>query len=148
MVGDRGITKDEYDKKLKELKERQHEIDTQLQDHTNADENYYITASTVLNLAKNALTLFESLGKSSNVLKQRALLNYILQNCTTHGKKLEFTLRSPFNTIFELTSTSWAPVTGYVQNSVIERFRALDWNSIKQELSYFEIYSQQTSFAL
>ncbi|MDO8739993.1 MAG: recombinase family protein [Candidatus Woesearchaeota archaeon] len=100
---DERITTDEYDKKLKELKEKQHDIDIQLQDHTYADENYYITASTILNLAKGALELFESLGKSSNVPKQRDLLNFLLQNCVANGKNLEFSLRSPFNHILTFT---------------------------------------------
>jgi len=99
MMLDASITKDEYDKKLKELKEKQHDIDIQLQEHTQADENYYITAGTVLNLAKGALSLFESLGKSSKVDKQRDLLNFLLQNCVANGKKLEFSLRSPFDEI-------------------------------------------------
>jgi len=99
MMLDASITKDEYDKKLKELKEKQHDIDIQLQEHTQADENYYITAGTVLNLAKGALSLFESLGRSSKVDKQRDLLNFLLQNCVANGKKLEFSLRSPFDEI-------------------------------------------------
>lgn len=95
LLLEQSITKEMYDTKLKELKEKQHDIDRQLQDHTQADENYYITASTVLNLAKNALKLFES----SEVLEKRALLNYLLQNSVVNGKKLEFTLRSPFDSI-------------------------------------------------
>lgn len=94
------ITTDDYDKKLKELKEKQHNIDTQLQQHTQADENYYITAGTVLNLAKGALELFES----SEIPRKREILNYLLQNCTANGKKLEFTMRSPFNHILELAN--------------------------------------------
>ena len=56
----RCITKDDYDKKLKEMKEKQYDINIQIEDHTRADENYYITASNVLNLAKNAFELFKS----------------------------------------------------------------------------------------
>ena len=92
---DQSITKDFYDEKLKEMKEKQYDINIQIEDHTRADENYYITASTVLNLAKNALKLFES----SEVLEKRAMLNFLLQNCVAKGKKLEFDLRSPFNHI-------------------------------------------------
>jgi hypothetical protein len=36
------------------MKEKQYDINIQIEDHTRADENYYITASNVLNLAKNA----------------------------------------------------------------------------------------------
>lgn len=97
---DESITKAVYDEKLKEYKEKQHDIDLQLQDHTHADENYYITASTVFSLAKRAKVLFES----SEVEEKRAILNYLLQNCTANGKKLEFSLRSPFNHILEFAN--------------------------------------------
>lgn len=95
LLINQSITKDIYDNKLKEMKEKQYDINIQIDDHTKADENYYITASTVLNLAKNALNLFES----SEVLEKRAMLNFLLQNCVANEKKLEFDLRSPFNHI-------------------------------------------------
>ena len=94
------ITKDDYDRKLKELKSKQHDLNIQIEDHTKADENYYITASTVLNLAKSALTLFES----SEVQEKRAMLNYLFQNCVVNGKKLEFSIRSPFNHMLNLST--------------------------------------------
>ena len=83
---DGSITKDDYDKKLKSLKERQYELNLQLEEHTRADENYYITVSNVFNLAKNALGLFQS----SEVPEKRALLNFLLQNSLVEDKKLTF----------------------------------------------------------
>jgi len=111
----RRITKDEYDKKLKELKEKQYDINIQIEDHTKADENYYITASTVLNLAKRAKELF----MSSEIDEKRAILNYLLQNCVANGKKLEFSIRSPYNTILELAKQptmlqTWDDVRTYI----------------------------------
>ena len=100
LLLDQSITKDFYDNKLKEMKQKQYDINIQLENHTKADENYYITASTVLNLAKNALSLFES----SEVLEKRAMLNFLLQNCVANGKKLEFDLRSPFNHILNFAN--------------------------------------------
>ena len=96
----RRITKDDYDRKLKELKEKQYDINIQIEDHTRADETYYVTASTVLNLAKNALNLFES----SEVPEKRALLNYLLQNYVVEGKKPMFTMRSPFDSILSVAT--------------------------------------------
>ena len=115
----RRITTDDYDKKLKEFKEKQHNIDNQLQQHTQVDENYYITAGTVLNLAKGALELFES----SEIPRKREILNYLLQNCTANGKKLEFTMRSPFNHILELANhpiglQRWEDVRTFLLRSV------------------------------
>ena len=100
LLLDQSITKEDYDKKLKEMKEKQYEINIQVEDHTRADENYYITASNVLNLAKRAKELFIS----SEIPEKRAILNYLLQNCTANGKKLEFSLRSPFNHILEFAN--------------------------------------------
>ena len=79
------------------MKEKQYDINIQIEDHTRADENYYITASNVLNLAKNAFELF----KSSEIPEKRAILNYLLQNCDANENKLEFSLRSPYNHILE-----------------------------------------------
>lgn len=99
LLLDQSITKDIYDEKLKEFKEKQHDIDQKIQEHTYADENYYITVSSVFSLAKRAKELFNS----SDVLEKRALLNYLLQNCTADGKNLVFTLRSPFNHILSFS---------------------------------------------
>ena len=99
LLIDSSITKTDYDKKLKELKEKQYDVGIQLEDHTRADESYHITASTVLHLAKNALDLF----KSSEVHEKRALLNYLLQNSVVDGKILSYDLRFPFNHILDLT---------------------------------------------
>ena len=94
---ERRITKDIYDKKLKEYKEKQYELNQKLQEHTKADESYHITASTVFSLANRALEIFES----SEPQEKRQLLDFLLQNCQLNGKKLEFSMRSPFNVILE-----------------------------------------------
>lgn len=80
----------------------------------------------MLSLAKNALNLFES----SEVEEKRALLNYLLQNCEVSGKKLEFSIRSPFNHILDLTKRP-------IGLRVLDEFRTLDWLSIEKELQYF-----------
>lgn len=89
------ITDEMYDKKLREYKERQGEILANMRIHSEADEEFYITANTVLNVAKRALEIF----KSSEVSEKRQFLNFILQNCQLNGKKLEFTLRNPFDKV-------------------------------------------------
>lgn len=94
------ITADMYEEKLKEFKERQHDINIQIEDHTGADENYHVTASIVLRLAKNAHTLLES----SEPLEKRAIINLLLQNSVVNGKNLEFSLRSPFNIIYDFAT--------------------------------------------
>ena len=92
----RRITQREYDEYLHQFTSRQQELNILLEEHTEADEGYYVAASTVLNLAKRALEIFES----SEVHEKRALLNFLLQNSVVDGKKPIYTLRSPFDTVY------------------------------------------------
>ena len=89
------ITEEMYDKKLREYKERQGQILVDMRIHSDADEEFYLTANMVLNVAKRALEIF----KSSEVPEKRQFLNFLLQNCELQGKKLEFSLRNPFDRI-------------------------------------------------
>ncbi len=86
------IPKEQYQKKLKEYKEKQRDILIQMEEHNKADENFYITASKVLDLSNRALEIFES----SEVKEKRALINLLLQNSLLSERKLLFSLRSPF----------------------------------------------------
>ncbi len=92
---DGNIEQDVYDKKLKELKDKQQGILTQMQEHSQGDEAFYLTASKVLNLANRAKEVFEG----SEPDEKRALLGFSLQNCVLNGKELGFTLRKPFDAI-------------------------------------------------
>ena len=91
-----------FSNKLKEYKEKQAEINEEIQKYTDADENYYITANTVLNLAQRAYEIFQS----SKVEEKRQLLNFLLQNPQLKGRKLMFTLKKPFDTIVEANRCS------------------------------------------
>ena len=89
------ITDEMYDSLLREYKEKQAEILAQMQDHSDADEQFYLTANITLNIAKRAKEIFES----SEVEEKNQFLRYLLQNCTQNGKNLEFAMVSPFNLI-------------------------------------------------
>ncbi len=91
-----------FDKKLKEYKERQAELNEEMQRYTDADENYYITANTVLNLAKKAYEIFQS----SEVSEKRQLLNFLLQNPRLKDRKLMFKLKTPFDTVLQANKCS------------------------------------------
>ena len=95
---DGSITTETYDKKLKEYKERQHELIYEMQKYDIADENYYITVNTVLNVAQRASEIFES----SEADEKRQLLNFLLQNLKLKEKTLQFELKKPFNYIVNL----------------------------------------------
>ncbi len=125
LLIDSSITKTDYDKKLKELKDKQYDINIQLDEHTKADESYYITASTVFNLAKDALELFES----SEVPEKRAILNYILSNYTVNEKTPCITMRSPFKELLSLT-------TQPIGLAWRDAFRTFDWAGLYSDLGF------------
>lgn len=85
-----------YDKYLREYKEKQAEVLGQMQDHSDADEQFYLTANMTLHIAKRAKEIFVS----SEVSEKRQFLGFLLQNCSLDGKKLDITMRSPFNVMF------------------------------------------------
>ncbi|MGB4254058.1 MAG: hypothetical protein WBJ22_03050 [Minisyncoccales bacterium] len=60
MAADGSITTDMFNKKLKEYKEKQAELETKMQSYTDADEKFYLTANMVLKLAQKAYEIFQS----------------------------------------------------------------------------------------
>lgn len=94
----RGITSATYDRKLQELKDKQHRLNIELEEFTKADHEYHIHVNIVLNLCRYMGEIFES----SKPSQKRAMLNLLLQNPTVRGRKLEFALRKPFTSVLEL----------------------------------------------
>ena len=90
-----------YDRKLKEYKEKQQGLFIQMEEHSRADEDFYLTAPRVLDLASRALEIFES----SEVTEKRTLLNFLLQNPVLSGRNLLFKLKSPFDLIAQCGKT-------------------------------------------
>jgi len=96
------ITTDMFNEKLKELKEKQAELNEKIQGYTKADESFYLTANMVLNLAKKAQEIFIS----SEVSEKRQLLNFLLQNLQLQDRNLVFTLKTPFDKVLEANKCS------------------------------------------
>lgn len=92
---DGSITKEIYDENLKTLKEKELDLQIQMDEHTKADETWYVTASRVLDVAKRAHEIF----MRSEAHEKRQFLNFLLQNCRLQGKNLVFDLRKPFDSI-------------------------------------------------
>ena len=89
------ITQDVYDKKMSEFETKHQELGIQLEEHTQADHEYHITVSRVLDLAKRASQIFES----SEVNEKRQILGILLSNCRISEGKLLWELKSPFDVI-------------------------------------------------
>jgi len=102
---DQSITKDIYDKKHQEYADKLQLLEIELSEHRNADYDYQTTVATVISIARRAKTIFNN---CSEPAQKRVFLNYLLQNPTVSGRKIEFTLHSPFNLVLELAgSPSW-----------------------------------------
>lgn len=96
------ITTDEYDEKVKGYKAEQQDLWMQCEDHSKADESFYINANKILNLASRAWKLFES----SEAEEKTQLLNFILQNFSLKGKNLSFEAKIPFSGILQYARTN------------------------------------------
>ena len=96
------ITKDIYDKKLKEYKEKLAEIEEKMKIYSSQDENFYLTAEIVLNLCNRTYEIFEN----SEITEKRQILNFLFQNLQLSGEKLEYSLKEPFNSIVKCKKSS------------------------------------------
>ena len=100
------ISREEYDKRKEDYRTKQQSIRQKLETLEKADETYFTSASTLLNLANRACEIF--LG--SEMDEKRQLLGFVLQNCTFDGKNLDFTLKKPFDTLaLCATRQTWLP---------------------------------------
>ena len=94
-----------YLEKIKAYKSRQLEILEEMKRHEVADEHYYITANTVLNLASRAREIFES----SEVSEKRQLLHLMFQNLQLRDVNLSVQVTEPFKTMVDYKEcpTNW-----------------------------------------
>jgi hypothetical protein len=116
------ITQDEYDKKARELKERQAEIATCTDQHQQGDGEYRTTLESLISLASRAAELFER----SKTEQKRQLLAFVFSNLRLKGKKLEFSLRSPFDLMVDRRSySSWLGFLNTVRTERFEQVLAL-----------------------
>jgi hypothetical protein len=126
------ISEELYLRKIKQYTEQQKNLLEQIDKHDTADKNYYITANTIFFLAQRAREVFDS----SEVPEKRQLLNFLLQNCELKGKKLEYQLKSPFDTI--LLACRCSEMLPF-----LNVFRTLDWKNIAFQLNLFELDSSK-----
>jgi hypothetical protein len=71
-----------------------------MQQYTDTEENFYLTANIVLNLVKKAYEIFQA----SEISEKRQFLNFLIQNLTLNGKKINFELKTPLIRCLKLTS--------------------------------------------
>ena len=91
------IDEEMYPEKARDAKARQAEIVEQMARLKKADENFYVTANMVMNLAARAHEIFESF----EVNEKRQLLNFVFQNLKLYGKNLSIDTFEAFTTLVE-----------------------------------------------
>ena len=97
FLTDGTIDKDMFATKIKELKDKQYELEEKMKQFTVADEDFYLNANMLLHIVKKASVLFEN----SEPDTKRQILNFLLQNCELDEKKLIFTLKKPFDGLLQ-----------------------------------------------
>ncbi len=101
---DKSITGDEYDKKARELKERHLELKMRIEQHQKGEGEYRTTLESLISVASRAADIFER----SKIDQKRQLIAFVFSNLKLKGKKLEFSLRSPFDLMVDRRSyASW-----------------------------------------
>jgi len=96
-----------YNRKNTQLVNRQHEINTLLEQHHSGNEQFKIALTSLITLASSAYDIFES----STIDEKRQLIGYVFSNLELEGAKLRYTLKKPFDLFVDLTSyQEWLPV--------------------------------------
>lgn len=90
------LSETDYDEFIRDYKSKQSEILEQIKGHTDADGNFHLTANMLLSICRRAKEIF----KGSEVSEKQQILSFLIQNCTLNEKTLYFSMRSPFNTLF------------------------------------------------
>ena len=91
------ITKEEFEVKKRKLKDRQYEIDELVRSYDEADDVFTKRLIDLLNMASGALERF----RGSNIAEKREILNFVFLNLKLNGKKVEHTMRCPFDAFAE-----------------------------------------------
>ncbi len=103
---DGSITKEQFDQKAQSLKQKQYDLNTRLEQHTQADDEFNITVSLLLELTSRAYELF----CSSKIDQKRRILNLLFSNLQLEGEKLLFTVNKPFDLLMSMPrSEVWHP---------------------------------------
>ena len=90
---DKSITQNEYDEKARALKQQQVEIAARIEQHQTGDDAFRTTLEALISAASRAAELFER----SKTEQRRKLVSLVFSNLRLNGKKLDYTMRSPFD---------------------------------------------------
>ncbi len=101
-----GVTEQVYTETNQRFNKQLAEVHVDIESHEEADTNFKQTLVTAFKLANKASQLFES----SKTHEKRELVNFLFSNLALRGRKLEYTLRKPFDAMVNLRRcSSWLP---------------------------------------
>ena len=90
-----------FDKMSAEWREEQNRCQREIDRHREAEQSYMDEGVQILELARNAQSLFER----QEPREKRRLLNFVLSNCTwENGEVVAATFRQPFDLLAETTA--------------------------------------------
>jgi site-specific DNA recombinase len=116
------ITQAEYDEKARALKTQQAEVATRIEQHEKGDGAFRTTLETLISVASRAADLYER----SKIDQKRQLLAFVFSNLRLRGKKLEYTMRSPFQLMANQRGhTAWLAVLNTVRTQHFDEVLAL-----------------------
>ena len=123
------VNEEFYEHKFSEYTDRLKTLEAKLAQHDKADINYYEFGLKVLELAKNAGSLF----KMATTEEKHEILRYLLSNSTLKDGKPSFALKQPFSEIAK-RSQSGERSTWY---ALLDDFRTFDWQAAYHDLTPF-----------
>lgn len=95
------ISTDEYTTRFEEYKAQEEEIMALLADHGKANQNFYITANSIIDLSQRAWEILEV----AEPEEKTQLIKFVLQNFSLQGEKLLFKPKIPFTGIVSLAKS-------------------------------------------
>lgn len=89
-----------------------------IEQHQKGEDGFRTTLESLMSVASRAARLFER----SKTEQKRELIAFVFSNLTLRGKKLEFSLRSPFDLMVDRRSrTSWLAFLNTVRTERFEQ---------------------------
>ena len=104
LVADGTLTRDEFLRKKRELKDRQYEVTEMMKVLDQVDDEFSKKVVDLINIASFAYDTY----KGSTLDEKRELLKFVFANLQLKGRKLEYSLRYPFSEFENLNNcTEW-----------------------------------------
>lgn len=117
------ITEDDYDRFYQSFNDKKADIETRLALLSEAEDNYYITAKYILDLANRAYDLFVS----SEVEEKRQLIKLVLSNLRVEGRIVRYEALKPFDTLLNFNDNQLGlPSVSALRTSFLESEEVYD----------------------